>query len=115
MEENPQLTEKETHDELAKMAYSREDFEKVVTFVWALPDQFWARVCKRLVATVIIGLTLSCGLSEPKIPCVCQRNLHDCLYSYDGNNGKDVEIGWSKWEALCKQDLHVCQSNWGMK
>jgi len=69
---------------------------------------------KALLITLFL-ITAACGVSEPKTPCACQRNMHDCLYAYDGNKAEDIKIGWSKWEALCKQDLHVCRSNRGMQ
>jgi hypothetical protein len=56
-----------------------------------------------LVSYAIIGCTL-----EPKTPCVCQRNLQDCLDSYDGSMSR------SKWDDLCREDINVCQSNHGM-
>ena len=59
-----QLTDQEVRDELAKMAYRHEDFQQLVTFVWALPDQFWSRVCKRLVATAIVGVQEPVAVEE---------------------------------------------------
>lgn len=50
------MTELEIHDELSNMAYRHGDFQKLITFVWALPDQFWSRVAKRLIATAIVGI-----------------------------------------------------------
>lgn len=52
---NP-LTDQEVFAELYTMAYDTKGFEEVITLVWALPDQFWVRVAKRLIATCIVGV-----------------------------------------------------------
>jgi hypothetical protein len=50
----PQMTSEEVMEELTKMAYSRKDFEQLVTLVYAMPNQFWTDVCKRLIATCLV-------------------------------------------------------------
>lgn len=54
--DTPKLSDTEIMLELASMAYTQEDFNQVITLVWALPDQFWVRVAKRLIATCIVGI-----------------------------------------------------------
>jgi hypothetical protein len=53
-----QLSSQEVREELKKMAYTQKGFNEVITFVWALPDSFWSRVSKRLIATIIVGVQL---------------------------------------------------------
>lgn len=50
------LSTEEVQAELKDLAYSRKDFEQVIKFIWALPKCFWSDVCKRFVATVIVGI-----------------------------------------------------------
>jgi len=50
------LTDQELYNELFLLAYSEEEWKQLITLVWALPDSFWVSVCKRLIATVIIGV-----------------------------------------------------------
>jgi hypothetical protein len=49
-------TIQQIRNELEQLAYSDRGFQEVITLVWALPDQFWVRVCKRLIATIIVGI-----------------------------------------------------------
>lgn len=51
-----QLSSEEVREELRKMAYNRKGFDEVITFIWALPKSFWSDVCKRLIATIIVGV-----------------------------------------------------------
>lgn len=51
-----QLTDQELYNELFLLAYTEEEWNQIITLVWALPDCFWVRVCKRLIATAIIGV-----------------------------------------------------------
>lgn len=51
-----QLTPEEVQEELKKMAYTRAGLDELITFVWALPDSFWTRVAKRMIATLIVGV-----------------------------------------------------------
>lgn len=48
--------------ELSSIAYTQKDFNQVITLVWALPDQFWVRVAKRLIATCIVGIQFVPGV-----------------------------------------------------
>lgn len=51
-----QLTDQELYNELFLLAFSEKDWDQIITLVWALPDSFWVRVCKRLIATAIVGV-----------------------------------------------------------
>jgi hypothetical protein len=51
-----QLTDQELYNELFLLAYTEEEWNQLITLVWALPDSFWVSVCKRLIATVIVGV-----------------------------------------------------------
>ena len=48
------LSDVEIYSELLGLTYTQKGFDEVITLVWALPDSFWVRVCKRLIATVIV-------------------------------------------------------------
>lgn len=50
------LTDQEVFAELYALAYDTKGFNEVITLVWSLPDQFWVRVAKRLIATCIVGV-----------------------------------------------------------
>jgi len=62
------LTDEEVRAELKEMAYSTKGFNEVITFIWALPDSFWTRVSKRLIATVIVGVQPEPVKIEPTKP-----------------------------------------------
>lgn len=52
-------------------------------------------------------LVVACSRG-PRVPCVCQRNLQDCRAAYDG------VMSHSEWNRLCREDLKVCESGYGM-
>jgi hypothetical protein len=50
------LSAVELHNELMELAYTEEQFQELIKLIWSLPDTFWVRVSKRLIATVIVGV-----------------------------------------------------------
>lgn len=68
---------------------------------------------KTLLVTIFL-ITAACGVREPRVPYVCQRNMHDCLMTYNGNDPKFIKYGWTSWQTWCKEDLKVCESQWGI-
>lgn len=60
--------------------------------------------------TFLIGYTLIGCLSEPRVPCVCQRNLQDCFAAYSN----EVDMSRVDWSLACRKDFKVCESNYGI-
>ncbi len=73
------MTSEEVRQELREMAYTSKGFEEVVTFIWALPDCFWSRVCKRLIATIIVGIQSD---TKPQPPSPIEWDPRGCMKSW---------------------------------
>lgn len=52
------MTPEEVRAELKEMAYDKAGFDQLIKLVWdpKFENSFWYRVCRRLIATVIVGI-----------------------------------------------------------
>jgi carbonic anhydrase len=65
------------------------------------------KMAKYLIVILFLTVAVACT-RRTRVPCICQRNLDDCLMAYDHTMAHD------SWKALCHQDFLVCKEGRGM-
>jgi hypothetical protein len=60
----------------------------------------------------LILCSLACS-TGPRVPCMCQRNLNDCLSAYQDSPYRN-QMSKEAWADLCERDINLCEYNRGV-